>query len=434
MRRHYDGGLVLMDDYRRPIGVVESGVPMQDFIGTGNKPYWQESLIDPAKYATWIVLQQSSTDAVWSGFSPKSRAILADHFTIVYQHGNLYVYKRRPPSPDFVVKQGQHLYLNGGRWNPVGVNSYDLLAQSQQTIDSRLTDLAQGGDNTVRTWCFDKDGGISDATLSKLAATLDAARARGLRVICTLANALPDYGGEGYFTPKGEDFFTSPTAQARYRAQVQRVLDYRDANGVRLADNPAVLAWDLLNEPRSTPGSPPGSVSAWAEQMGTFVDSLDQRHLVTIGAEGFQAGYPANTALAGPPGSDFATLCGVPSITLCSAHLYPKYLPGPAYSEQIGQVMQAWRLSANNLNKPVIIEEVGYSLSNGDTLTGRHAFYDNVARAVNNSDIDGALLWNLGSKADNSFTLAFGNYDSDRVLSAWAFIIHKNGTTYRPRT
>jgi hypothetical protein len=434
MRRHYDGGLVLMDDYRRPIGPVESGVPMQDFIGTGNKPYWQESLNDPGLYATWIVLQQSSTDAVWSGFSPQSRAILADHFTEVYRHDSIYVYKRRPASVDFVVKRGQHLYLNGARWNPVGINSYDLLAQSQQTIDSRLTLLANGGHNTVRTWCFDEDGGISDATLAKLAVTLDSARARGLRVICTLANAWSDYGGEGHFTPRGEDFFTSPTAQARYRAQVQRVLDYRDANGVRLADNPAVLAWDLLNEPRSNPGSPPGAVSAWTEQMGMFVDSLDQRHLVTIGAEGFQAGYPANTALAGPPGSDFATLCGVPSITLCSAHLYPKYLPDPADSKQIGQVMRAWRLTADKLNKPVLIEEVGYSLSDGGTLTGRHAFYDNVARAVNNSDIDGALLWNLGSKADHGFTLAYGNHDSDRVLSAWSFIIHKNGTTHRPRT
>jgi len=432
MRQHYDGGLVLMDDYRRPMGLVESGVPMQDFIGSGNKPYWQESLKDPALYATWIVLQQSSTDAVWSGFSPESRAILADHFTVVYQHGYIYVYKRRPPSVEFVVKQGQHLYLNGARWNPVGVNSYDLLAQSQQTIDSRLTQLAKGGENTVRTWCFDKDGGISDATLAKLATTLDTARSLGLRVICTLANALPDYGGEGRFTPKGEDFFTSPTAQARYRAQVQRVLNYRDAAGVRLADNTAVLAWDLLNEPRGNPGTPAGAVSAWTERMGEFVDSLDQRHLVTIGAEGFQADYPANTALAGPPGSDFASLCGVPSITLCSAHLYPKYLPSLAGSEQIGRVVQAWRLAADKLNKPMLLEEVGYSLSDGGTLTSRHAFYDNVARAVNNSDIDGALLWNLGSKSDSGFTLAYGDYDSDRVLSAWSFIIHKNGTTHPP--
>ena len=433
MRQHYDGGLVLMDDYRRPIGLVESGVPMQDFIGTGNKPYWQESLGDPAQYATWIVLQQASTDAVWSGLSPVSRGILADHFTVVYHRDNIYVYKRRPASVGFVVKQGQHLYLNGARWNPVGVNSYDLLAQSQQTIDSRLAHLAQGGENTVRTWCFDKDGGMSDATLAKLATTLDTARSLGLRIICTLANALPDYGGEGYFTPKGQNFFTSPTAQARYRAQVQRVLDYRDAAGVRLANNPAVLAWDLLNEPRSLPGSPVGAVSAWTEQMGEFVSSLDQRHLVTIGAEGFQVGYPANMALAGLPGSDFASLCGLSAITLCSVHLYPQYLPGPANSEQIGRVVQAWRLAANELDKPVLIEEVGYSLSDGGTLTGRHAFYDNVARAVNNSDIDGALLWNLGSKADNGFTVAYGDYDSDRVLSAWGFIIHKNGTIYRPR-
>jgi glycosyltransferase involved in cell wall biosynthesis len=425
MRRNYDGGLVLMDDYRRPVGPVESGVPMQSFIGVGNKPYWQESLNNPGLYARWIILQQSATDAVWSGFNAKSRSIFADHFVEVYRSGYIDVYKKRAESADFVVKRGQHLYVNGQRWNSVGVNSYDLLEQSQQAIDSRLTLLANGGHNTVRAWCFDKEGGISEATLDKLGVTLRSARNRGVRVICTLGNALPDYGGQAYFTPPGEDFFTSETAQARYRDQVRRVLEHRDAYGVRMANNSAILAWDVINEPRNNRSAPQGSVMSWTEEMGGFVSSIDQRHLVTVGGEGFQSGYPANAELSGAPGSDFATLCGLSSITLCSAHLFPKYLDPHADSKEIGQVMQGWRSEADQLNKPVLVEEVGYSLSDGGSLTSRHAFYDNVARANNNSDLDGALLWNLGAKADKAFTLAYNDPDSARVLAAWSFIIHK---------
>jgi hypothetical protein len=52
LRAHYDGGLVLMDDYRRPIGPVESGVPMNRFIGTGNKPYWQKAWTTQASTPT----------------------------------------------------------------------------------------------------------------------------------------------------------------------------------------------------------------------------------------------------------------------------------------------------------------------------------------------------------------------------------------------
>jgi hypothetical protein len=425
LRQNYDGGLVLMDDYRRPIGPVESGVPMQDFIGIGNKPYWLESLDNPGVYATWIVLQQNSTDAVWSGMDKQSRSILVDHFVEVYRSGTIHVYKRRSESSDFVLKQGQHLLLNGQKWKPVGVNSYDLLSQPQQVIDDRLTNLAQGGENTVRTWCFDKDGGVSAATLHKLAVTVDSARTRGLRIICTLGNTLPDYGGQAHFTPFGEDFFTSQTALTRYRDQVRQVLEHRGTNGVRLADNPGILAWDLINEPRNNAGDPQDAVATWVEGMSEYVGSLDQRHLVMVGGEGFGAGYPANPHLAGASGSDFATLCRIASITLCSAHLFPRYLADASNSQQIGQVMQSWRIQADTFDKPVLVEEVGYSLTDGGGLVSRHAFYDNVARAIDDNDIDGALLWNLSGQADESFTLAYGDPDSNRVLGAWSSIIRK---------
>jgi hypothetical protein len=424
LRGNYDGGLVLMDDYRRPVGPVESGVPMRSFIGVGNKPYWQESLTNPGTHARWIVLQQSATDALWNGFNVKGRSILADHFVEVYRSGSIHVFKQRVESVDLVIKRGQHLYVNGERWKSVGVNSYDLLAQSQEAIGSRLTLLANGGLNTVRTWCFDKDGGISEATLDKLGMTLDVARNRGLRVICTLGNALPDYGGQGYFTPLGQDFFTSKTARGRYRDQVRRVLEHRDVYGVRLADNSAILSWDLINEPRDNRGAPAGSLAAWTEEMGGFVSSIDQRHLVTIGGEGFQSRYPANPRLSAAPGSDFVTLCGLPSITLCSAHLFPKYIAHPADSKETGQVMQSWRAEAYELNKPVLVEEVGYSLSDGGNLVSRHAFYDGVARATNSSDLDGALLWNVGAQADRAFTLAYSDSDSAKILAAWSSMIH----------
>jgi mannan endo-1,4-beta-mannosidase len=340
--------------------------------------------------------------------------------------GAIHVYKKRPASADFVEKRGQHLYLDGKRWNAVGVNSYDLLEQPHQAIDDRLNQLANGGHNTVRTWCFDKDGGISDATLDTLAATLNTAHGRGLRVICALANYYPDFGGQRHFTPEDDEFFTSQTARARYRAQVRRVLEHRDRDGVRLADNPAILAWDLINEPRTNSGTPARSVAHWTEAMASFVSSIDQRHLVTIGGEGFTRGYPADTALSSAPGTDFTDLCGVSSITLCSAHLFPKYLTSPPDSQAIGQVVQRWRTEADGLQKPVIVGEVGYSLADAGNATERQQFYDSAARAINNSDLDGALLWNLGARADETFTVAYGDHNSDRVLKAWSSTIPKN--------
>ena len=72
------------------------------------------------------------------------------------------------------------------------------------------------------------------------------------------------------------------------------------------------------------------------------------------------------------------------------------------------------------------MEEVGYSSREAGSFTARQEFYDNVARAINNSDLDGGLLWNLGSVVDNEFTLQYGDPDSDRTLSAWSTLIAKS--------
>jgi Glycosyl transferase family 2/Cellulase (glycosyl hydrolase family 5) len=425
LRRNYDGGLVLMDDYRRPVGPVETGIPMSSFIGVGNKPYWRESLGNPAQHAQWMILQHANTDAVWTGFSPQSRAILADHFVQVFRSGEVIVYKRRPGVEDTVRKFGQHLYLDGARWNSVGVNSYDLLQQPLSVSEERLTGIAGSGYNTVRTWCFDQDGGLSDTTLEKLATLLNSARERGVRVICTIGNTLSDFGGQSYFTPQGQDFFASPAARGRFGDQIQKLLNYQDEKGVRLADQQAILAWDLLNEPRPNATTPEGAVADWTDEMAALVSSMDQRHLVTIGAEGFIPGYPDDPNLMGRSGAEFETLCKIPAITLCSVHLYPKYLRDPSSSDYLGEIVQAWREAGDRASKPVLLEEVGYSWRDAGSFTVRQEFYDNVARAINNSDLDGGLLWNLGSVVDDEFTLQYGDADSDRTLSAWATLIAK---------
>jgi hypothetical protein len=93
MKDNYDGGLVLMDDFQRPIGQVESGVPMSAFISSGTKPYWQDSLDDPGMHASWIVVRETGTDAVWGAFSDEAREIVDEFFDEVYVAGNIHVYR-----------------------------------------------------------------------------------------------------------------------------------------------------------------------------------------------------------------------------------------------------------------------------------------------------------------------------------------------------
>jgi mannan endo-1,4-beta-mannosidase len=213
-------------------------------------------------------------------------------------------------------------------------------------------------------------------------------------------------------------------AREAYRAQIERVLEHRTPAGVRLADHPAVLAWDLLNEPRPRASTPTGGVVDWTEDMAGFIGTIDPRHLVTVGAEGFTEGYPSNPAMGARPGAEFESLCDAAGITMCSGHLFPKYLSEPSSSEQVNALLQRWRSTADRLNKPVVIGEVGYSLADpGHSRSGRSAFVDDSARAIVLNDIDGALLWNLGRTADDSFTLEAGEPESDRIIGSWASLI-----------
>lgn len=91
---HYDHGLVLIDDYARTLSIIRSGIPMQNIIYVGTKPYWPESLKQPEKYATWIIMQKN--DDVWKNVydNPTVRARLYKYFQKVYTSPDILIFKR----------------------------------------------------------------------------------------------------------------------------------------------------------------------------------------------------------------------------------------------------------------------------------------------------------------------------------------------------
>ncbi|NTU72729.1 hypothetical protein HGB07_00960 [Candidatus Roizmanbacteria bacterium] len=94
---NYDKGLVLIDDYARTLSILRSGIPMQKIIYVGNKPYWQESLKEPEKYATWIIMQKD--DTVWKNIydNPVIQGRLYAHFQKVYTSPQILIFKRFTP-------------------------------------------------------------------------------------------------------------------------------------------------------------------------------------------------------------------------------------------------------------------------------------------------------------------------------------------------
>ncbi len=99
LKQNYDHGLVLLDDFSRLISIIRSGIPMANVIYIGNKPYWEESLVAPEKYATWIVVQKN--DAVWKDIyeNPALQGRLYKYFTKVYTSPEILIFRRTADLP-----------------------------------------------------------------------------------------------------------------------------------------------------------------------------------------------------------------------------------------------------------------------------------------------------------------------------------------------
>lgn len=94
MASHYDGGFVLLDDYSRTMSVIRSNIPVKEVIYVGTKPYWEDSLKQPEKYARWIVVQQN--DAVWNAIysDAQKQGTLYKYFNKVYTSPDILIFKR----------------------------------------------------------------------------------------------------------------------------------------------------------------------------------------------------------------------------------------------------------------------------------------------------------------------------------------------------
>jgi mannan endo-1,4-beta-mannosidase len=183
-------------------------------------------------------------------------------------------------------------------------------------------------------------------------------------------------------------FYGSPKAVAlslQYAAAL--VGRTNSITGVAYRDDPAIMAWELANEPR-----PGGSEAfaranlpayyAWISQAARFIKARDSNHLVTTGNEGMMGSVNIEEAVV--------KAHAVPEIDYMTFHIWPlnwswidlKNLPGThEQAEAKGRDYVALHVKiAQGLNKPLVAEEFGFPRDAGydpsSPTTLRDRFYD----------------------------------------------------------
>ncbi|MBX3010739.1 MAG: cellulase family glycosylhydrolase [Caldilineaceae bacterium] len=179
----------------------------------------------------------------------------------------------RTPSADFVQVQAGQLTLAGEPFVVAGINYYPQASPwtkfwPNYKTTTTLADLAlirQLGLNTIRIFISYADFGADDiqgTEIAKLTHFLDQAHAQGLKVIVTLFDHHTDHHVR---TWAGDDRHLAGLIPA-------------------FADHPAILAWDIKNEPNRDYGANTQAlVDAWLRHIARTVRRYDPNHLITIG-------------------------------------------------------------------------------------------------------------------------------------------------------
>lgn len=206
-------------------------------------------------------------------------------------------------------------------------------------------------------------------------------------------------------------FYTNAAAQVLYRRYVAMLLDRTNTvTGRKYRDEPAIMAWELANEPR--PGEREGdndavlaAFLAWVESTSAYIHSLDSRHLVTTGSEGNMGCLNSD--------ENFRRVHALRGIDYAVFHLWPnnwRWYRREDFAATIGATLEKARdytsrhlAVADDLNKPVVLEEFGLDRDVGLTVdcatTSRDRLYAELLGMIEESAARG------GSAAGSSFWL-----------------------------
>jgi len=94
LSKHYDKGLIMIDDYARTTSVIRSNIPMQNVVYIGSRGYWQEALLAPQLRIKWIVMQRS--DSLWNAFysTPEKQGRLYKYYQKAYTSKDILIFER----------------------------------------------------------------------------------------------------------------------------------------------------------------------------------------------------------------------------------------------------------------------------------------------------------------------------------------------------
>ena len=218
------------------------------------------------------------------------------------------------------------------------------------------------------------------------------------------------------FADRSSAFYANPAAVALYHDYVRSLVGRTNSiTGHRYVDDPAIMSWQLANEPRPGGSDAAGKTNmpaylGWVAATARLIKSIDPNHLVTVGSEGTQGCIDDEQCVANAHSAA--------DVDYVTAHIWPQNwgwadladLDGswPATEQKVRAYFARQEAIATGLGKPLVIEEFGFPRDEARfdptaTTVSRDRFYaliyslalDSAARG---GPIAGTNFWAWGGE------------------------------------
>lgn len=369
---------------------------------------------------------RDSGENLYTGLVKKQKNNFLYFYKIAYtgEHGN--IYKLKTDQELTIKRNNDKLYFGNNEFKIKGVNSYDLAYKTDTEIEQNFQEFNKAKINTVRFWMFgdgDKDGFQPDAGIinenrfHSVDVIIANAEKYHIKLIPVLLNNWEDYGGRNQYlewvgikASEDTDFYGNTNTRRLYENYINHVLSRKNKiNNKTYAEEPAILAWDMMNEPRINNDKENKSINPWVNEISKYISQHDKAgHLITIGTEKINKTSDKKQPLQ---------LCSLNTIDICSIHLYLFTDDKPIYQNenQIIKELSEEKKYAYSIKKPIIVEEFGVSKKTKPFNLNPVSEMDKLSAQIMKLKFNGILVWNWSLSSDTSFGFSptgddVGNY------------------------
>lgn len=355
---------------------------------------------------------------------------------------------------DFVTVRDGRFYIGDSAYRFVGTNFWygPILASEGRGGDRRrllreLDLLQENGINNLRILVGgDGDEGLAshigpvlqtapgvynDTLLAGLDYLMSELERRNMKAVLYLNNAWEWSGGYSAYLQwagKGKAPIPSVDGWPAYMDYVRQFVNCDSAKqlsydhvrnivsrvnsvtGKPYAESPAIMAWQVANEPRAFADDSlqKRAFADWVRTTARIIKEIDPNHLVSTGSEG-KHGCEQDIEL-------WEEIHNYPEIDYGIVHLWPYNWSWVGKETLLSGVDSACIKAVEYIRphsemmkragKPLVLEEFGYprdsmSFTPGTPTEGRDKFYEYVFSLVENGDlIDGSNFWGWGGYAE----------------------------------